>query len=138
MPLLVTAMILFDAEGRALMTQRQRPPSLAGMWEFPGGKMEPGESPEECLEREILEELGLAIRVGRVRDVSYHRYPDVGEVLILCYECSLVSTCSDADGRGMEGQAWRWVHPSEMGCLVIAPADIPIVNRLGKSRKGAG
>lgn len=134
MPLLVTAMLLFDTDGRALMAQRQSPPSLAGMWEFPGGKMDPGESPEECLEREILEELDLSVRVVRIADVVYHRYPDTGDVLILCYECRLVA----GEPRAMEGQAYRWAHPSEMALLNIAPADLPIAARLRGLGNGAG
>ena len=132
MALLVTAMLLLDESGRFLLAQRQKPPSLAGMWEFPGGKMRPRESPEVCLTREIWEELGCEVDVVGIHDANFHVYDDTGEVLILCYRCRLLS----GSPRGMEGQGCRWFHPSEIPGLDIAPADVPIVLRLLASARG--
>ena len=83
MPLLVTAAVIFE-KGKVLITRRPEDKAHAGLWEFPGGKVDPGESPEEALCREIREELDAEIQITGIFEVAFYRY-DWGPVLILAY-----------------------------------------------------
>ncbi|BCR04161.1 DNA mismatch repair protein MutT [Desulfuromonas versatilis] len=123
-PLIVTAAIIRSQTG-ILLTRRPEGSRHAGMWEFPGGKLEPGESPEQCLRRELLEELDLPVEVGQVFEVVYHRY-DWGAVLILAYECRALSRRI----RNLEVAEHRWVPPKELPEYDILAADAPIVRKL--------
>lgn len=92
------------------------------MWEFPGGKLEPGESPEETLVRECREECGIEIEVGKILDVTHHRYPEK-DVLLLFYRCAL---------RGGEVQHLQvadhaWVAPGDLDRYELPPADARVV-----------
>ncbi|MDT8443848.1 MAG: (deoxy)nucleoside triphosphate pyrophosphohydrolase [Desulfuromonadales bacterium] len=124
MPLLVTAAVILD-EGRVLITRRPDNKRHAGLWEFPGGKVDPGEDPEEALYREIREELDAEIRVAGIFEVVFYRY-DWGPVLILAYNCHLLTNTL----RNLGVAEHRWVHPSELADFSILPADQPIINRL--------
>ena len=124
MPLLVTAAVIFDG-GKVLITRRPDDARHPGFWEFPGGKVDPGESPEEALRREIREELDAEVRVVGIYDVVFHRY-DWGPVLILAYECQLLTDTL----RDLGVAEHRWIHPREMVNFAILPADQPIINRL--------
>lgn len=124
MPLLVTAAIIFKEE-RVLLTRRPEDTAHAGLWEFPGGKIEPGESPEEALCREIREELDAEIQVAGILEVAFYRY-DWGPVLILAYSCQLLTD----DLRDLGVAEHRWVHPRDLNNFSILPADQPIVARL--------
>lgn len=124
MPLLVTAAVIFDGE-KVLITRRPDNKRHPGMWEFPGGKVDPGESPQQALHREIREELDAAVEVEGIFEVVYHRY-DWGPVLILAYSCRLVSTSLHNIGVAEH----RWVHPREFASFSILPADRPILGRL--------
>lgn len=111
----------------------QRPPGKpeALLWEFPGGKLEPGEAPEACLAREIQEELGVTIRVGaQLGDVTH----DYGErrIHLTCYWAELVA----GEPQPLECHAVRWVRPEELDDFTYAPADVPLVQRL-KAEWGA-
>lgn len=110
-----------------LLLIAQRPPGKneALFWEFPGGKLEAGESPQECLRREIMEELGILIRVGKaVGDVLH----DYGERLIhlTCYWAELEA----GDPQPLQCHDWRWITHLELGNYEFAPADRPIVEVL--------
>lgn len=96
--------------------------SMPGMWEFPGGKVEDGESPSEALEREIHEELDCRIRVGAQLTRTEHVY-DFGTVDLTTYWCELL----DGEPRPTEHAELRWVGHDEMGRLRWAPADVPAV-----------
>ncbi len=119
---------LMVRDGRVLITQRtaeQKQPALALKWEFPGGKLEPGESPTAALVRELREEIGVTVEVGRVWDVLFHAYPGF-DLVMLVYSCTIV----DGEPRNLEVNATAWVPPAELGAWDILPADRPLVDRL--------
>ncbi len=124
MPLLVTAAVIFD-DSKILITRRPKDARHPGLWEFPGGKIEAGEGPEEALCREIREELGAEIKVVEVFEVVFHRY-DWGPVLVLAYSCRLITKTVHNVGVAEH----RWVHPRELNDFNILPADQPIIERL--------
>ena len=124
MPLLVTAAVVFDGE-KVLLTRRPDDKSHPGFWEFPGGKVDPGESPEQALCREMLEELDVEVRVSGIYEVVFYRY-DWGPVLILAYKCELLTDTL----RDLGVAEHRWVLPREMVNFNILPADQPIIDRL--------
>jgi 8-oxo-dGTP diphosphatase len=124
MPLLVTAAVIFDG-AKVLITRRQEGKRHPGLWEFPGGKVDPGESPEEALCREIREELNAEVQVNGIYEVVYHSY-DWGPVLILAYECQLRTDTL----RDVGVAEHRWILPREMKNFKILPADQPIIDRL--------
>jgi 8-oxo-dGTP diphosphatase len=123
-PLIVTAAIL-RREENVLITRRPEACSHGGLWEFPGGKLDPGESPQEGLEREILEELGLPVKVHSIFEVAYYRY-EWGPVLILAFECF----SSGKEIHNLQVTEHRWVHPRDLPSFAILPADRPIVDKL--------
>lgn len=123
-PVLVTAAILRKGN-RILITQRLPGGNHGGRWEFPGGKLEPGESPQQALRREIMEELGLAIEVNGIFEVVHHSY-GTGSVLLLAYECRGEQTPI----QHLEVADHRWVLPQELDGFDILPADLPIIRKL--------
>ena len=124
MPLLVTAAVIFDGE-KILITRRPEDKRHPGLWEFPGGKVDPGESPEQALCREIREELDAEVQVLKIFEVVFHRY-EWGPVLILAYSCRLLTSAI----RNLDVAEHRWIHPNELTEFSILPADQPIIDRL--------
>jgi 8-oxo-dGTP diphosphatase len=125
---LVVAGLLVGEDGRVLISQRRADQSLPLQWEFPGGKVEPGESPVEALARELAEELGASVRVGRIWDVLFHAYPDF-DLVMLVYACRLAP--GSAPPRAVEVADLAWVAPRDFpGPWDILPADRPLVERL--------
>lgn len=124
MPLLVAAAVIFDGD-RVLITRRPAGKRHPGFWEFPGGKVDPGESPEEALHRELREELDAVVEVNGIYEVVYHRY-DWGAVLILAYQCRLVTSTI----RNLGVAEHCWILPRDMKNYNILPADQPIIARL--------
>lgn len=120
----VGALILREDE--VLVAQRPAGKAQAQKWEFPGGKVEAGESPEKSLERELIEELGIRIAVGAHFQSVTHRYPDGPLVQLDCYLARLV----EGEPRPLQCQDWRWVKASELAALDFSAADVPIVARL--------
>jgi mutator protein MutT len=121
----VTAGII-RRDGRLLITRRPEGSHLAGMWEFPGGKQEPGETLEACLAREIGEELGVEIRVGERIRVVEHEYEEK-RVTLHFFLCEL----PDATGvRGLQGQELRWVRPEELTSFRFPPPDHGVIEHL--------
>src|SRR5687768_10229135 len=116
---------LLERSGKVLIAQRLPGVHLAGLWEFPGGKLEPGESPEECLARELHEELGLDIRVGEIFTAVFHRYEEF-DLLMLVYRADAGSV----EPRALACAQWLWVAPDELGDYAMPPADEPIVAKL--------
>lgn len=116
----VGAVVLKD--GLILCAQRGVDGSLPGLWEFPGGKIEPGESPAEALAREMTEELGCVIDVGKEITTTSHEY-EFGVVTLTTFYCTLVAGTPEAT----EHAAIAWLNPSDLMTLPWAPADIPAV-----------
>jgi 8-oxo-dGTP diphosphatase len=123
---LVVAALCVDDAGRILVTQRRADQPLPLQWEFPGGKIEPGESPDAALRREIEEELGVVPDVGRIWDVLFHAYPAY-DVLMLVYRCRLPAGMLP---RCVEVKDLAWRPPDRLDDLDILPADAPLVVRL--------
>jgi 8-oxo-dGTP diphosphatase len=125
--ILVSAVALFDADGRVLLTQRPQGKSMAGLWEFPGGKVEAGELPEAALTREIREELGIEICERCAAPLTFvsHAYEDF-HLLMLLYVCRKW----EGIPQPLEGQALVWKFPREMHTLPMPPADVPLVAAL--------
>ncbi len=123
----VVAAVLHDGAGRVLVTQRPIGKPLAGFWEFPGGKLEPGESQVQCLVRELHEELGIEVLPRDCTPLMQleHRYP---ERLVRLHVWNISQHAGNPTGR--EGQALRWLAPTELGSVPLLPADDPIVKCL--------
>ena len=122
---LVVAGLLIDGP-RVLISRRKPDQPLGGYWEFPGGKMEPGESPTAALVRELDEELGAAVEVGPIWDVLHHAYPGF-DLLMLVYRCRLAP---GAVARAIEVADLAWCLPHELRGYDVLPADAPLVDRL--------
>jgi 8-oxo-dGTP diphosphatase len=127
-PLIVTAAVIRNGDS-VLITRRPEGKPHAGMWEFPGGKLDGNESPRDCLRREILEELGLEVAVGDILETAYYRY-DWGPVLILAFECRPLA----GEIRNLQVAEHRWVALGELSFFALLPADYPIVETLQRSR----
>ena len=113
---------VIQRDGKILCAQRGLSGSLPGMWEFPGGKIEAGESPREALQREIVEELECKVSVGELVTTTAHEY-DFGIVNLTTFYCELV----DGSPVLSEHEEVKWLLPSELHTLDWAPADIPAV-----------
>ena len=122
---LVVAGLIVGDDGRILITQRRADQALGGQWEFPGGKVEPGEAPVAALARELREELGVAASVGRIWDVLFHAYPEF-DLVMLVYVCRI-----NGAPRAVEVADLAWVAPRDLAGWDILPADRPLVERLG-------
>jgi 8-oxo-dGTP diphosphatase len=121
----VVAGVIRDARGRILLARRTEGRDLAGLWEFPGGKCEPGETPEQALARELQEELGIDVRVGAPLIRVPQRYPDKN----LALDVRLVDAWQ-GPARGREGQALAWVPVDKLARYDMPPADRPVVAAL--------
>ena len=126
----VAALIVRD--GRLLIARRPEGKHMAGRWEFPGGKLEKGESPEEAIEREIREELAAEIKAGRVYQAIAYSYPEK-DVLLLFYAASVVS----GEPRPVEEAEIRWITLEELDEYTFAPVDAMLVERLKRDGLGA-
>ena len=126
--MLVAAGVL-EREGRILAARRKRGSHLEGHWEFPGGKIEPEESPEECLVRELAEEIGVRVVPRGILEVVFHRYPEKN-VLLLFYRCDLL----EGEPLPLECDEVRWVALADLPSLEWAPADVPFVRGLAAAR----
>ena len=121
--LLVAACVLLDGEGRILIAKRPPGRSLAGLWEFPGGKVKQGESPEHALIRELAEELAIVIAPADLSPLTFasHSYPDF-HLLMPLFLC----TRWRGEATPHEGQELAWVKPTELAAYAMPPADEPL------------
>ena len=125
-PTEVVVAVAFDKDGRFLMTSRPEGKVYAGYWEFPGGKQEAGETVEQCIVREIREELGVCCRVGNFLMSTSKAYPH-GEFKLMFYRAELDGT---AEPQPLVHQELRWVRPEELAQYAFPPADVEIINFL--------
>ena len=124
---LVAACALIDADGRVLIAQRPPGKSMAGLWEFPGGKVEPGERPEQSLIRELKEELGIDVKEECLAPLTFasHLYPDF-HLLMPLYVCRRWEGFVEP----REGQQLKWVRPTALREYPMPPADEPLISHL--------
>lgn len=121
---MVVAAAVVEREGSVMLCQRLPNAHNGLKWEFPGGKLEMGETPEVALARELREELGIDAIVGRVRDAVYYRYPD-RDVLVLFYGCAILS----GEPTAVQCNAIAWATPEDMPGYDFAGADLAFVKR---------
>lgn len=124
---LVAACALIDSDGRVLIAQRPEGKVMAGLWEFPGGKVEAGERPEQSLIRELNEELGIVVKEECLAPLTFasHVYPDF-HLLMPLYVCRRW----EGFVQGRENQRLKWVRPSELRNFPMPPADEPLISHL--------
>lgn len=125
----VAAALIRDDAGRYLITRRRSGSHLEGLWEFPGGKIEPGELPEMALRRELIEELSATFQVGEEVETVRWEYPE-RTVVLHFYRCSLESGAI----APRESQAMAWVAPERLAEFSFPPADRELISRL--TRRG--
>jgi 8-oxo-dGTP diphosphatase len=125
--LLVAACALVDVDGRVLLAQRPTGKTMAGLWEFPGGKIEDGERPEQTLIRELKEELGITVSEPCLAPLTFasHSYPDF-HLLMPLYVCRRWEGTVAAN----EAQQLAWVKPNRLRDYEMPPADVPLVSHL--------
>jgi 8-oxo-dGTP diphosphatase len=127
---LVVAALVRDA-GKVLMSRRRADQAMGLLWEFPGGKVEPGEHPHAALVREVHEELGCDLEVGRIHEVVFHAYPDF-DLYMLVYEGRIVG----GTPRPIQVGEVAWVPVAELPALELLPADYPLAHALAQSGSG--
>ena len=125
--ILVVAVALVDIDGRVLIAQRPEGKSMAGLWEFPGGKVEEGEQPEAALIRELEEELGIDVSENCLAPFTFasHSYDDF-HLLMPLYVCRVW----EGTATPKEGQVLKWVRPLQLKEYPMPPADVPLVAML--------
>lgn len=115
-------------DGKILCAQRPEGKTLAGLWEFPGGKIEQNESPEQALLREIREELNVEIAISKYINEASYNY-NFGTVIMKTYEARLIS----GELKKLEHQNFLWLYPSELNTLDWAPVDLPAVDLISRN-----
>jgi 8-oxo-dGTP diphosphatase len=125
--LLVAAVALVDIDGRVLIAQRPEGKAMAGLWEFPGGKVDDGETPEEALIRELDEELGIDVTENCLAPLTFasHRYEKF-HLLMPLFVCRVWK----GEAVPREGQTLKWVRPMQLRDYPMPPADVPLVAML--------
>ena len=120
----VSAVALVDTDGRVLLAQRPAGKKMAGLWEFPGGKIEQDESPEQALVRELKEELGIDTSSSCLAPFTFasHRYDDF-HLMMPLYVCRVWQ----GQVKAQEGQKLAWVYPKDFDQYLMPPADIPLI-----------
>ena len=121
---LVSAVALIDVDGRVLLAQRPEGKAMAGLWEFPGGKVEPGETPETALIRELHEEIGVDTWTSCLAPLTFasHSY-EAFHLLMPLFVCRKW----EGMPMGREGQALKWVRPADLRSWPMPPADLPLI-----------
>jgi 8-oxo-dGTP diphosphatase len=132
-PVIVAAGVLVE-RGRVLLTQRKKGSHLAGAWEFPGGKVEPGEDPRDALERELREETGIEVIVGDPIEVTFHAYPEKS-VLLLFF--AVTRRDGSPEPRPIDVAAVLWAATDALDEALFPPADVPILAKVRLLLAGA-
>ncbi len=131
---LVSAAVLIE-DGKVLLSQRKKGVHLEDLWEFPGGKLEPGEDPRAALARELAEELGLAVEVGDIVEVTFHRYEEAQKSVLLMFFEATRRPGSPAPSA-VDVADFAWAGPERLDTLRFPPADGPVLakvrERLGR------
>jgi 8-oxo-dGTP diphosphatase len=131
---LVAAAIVVE-NGRVLLTQRKAGTHLAGAWEFPGGKVEPGEDPRATVRRELREELGIEVAVGEIVDVTFHRYAEAEKaVLLLFFEAE--REASSPEPTAIEVAAVKWGSQRDLDSALFPPADVAVLRKVRETLSG--
>jgi 8-oxo-dGTP diphosphatase len=130
---IVAAGILVE-HGRVLLSRRKKGTHLAGLWEFPGGKAEPGEDPRAALRRELEEELGITTRIGEIIDVTFHRYEEADKAVLLLF-FDAVREESSPEPRAIDVAEVAWCGLDRLDPKTFPPADVGV---LGKVRARLG
>lgn len=129
MPTILVAAAVIIEGGRVLLTQRKAGTHLAGAWEFPGGKVEPGEDPREALRRELTEELGIEAIAGEILDVTFHRYEDAGKaVLLLFFEAT--RGAASPEPRAVDVAAFKWAGTEDLDPARFPAADVAVLKKV--------
>ncbi|WHY20268.1 8-oxo-dGTP diphosphatase MutT [Paenibacillus sp. G2S3] len=121
----VAAAIIHNEEGQILIARRRQGKSQAGLWEFPGGKIEQGESIADCLQRELQEEMGIMILPYESFGMNEHNYGEL-TIQLIAWKAQYQGGVIDL----VDHDEYRWMFPAELGQFKFAPADIPFVERL--------
>ncbi len=121
------AAAILERDGRVLVARRAPGQAMAGAWEFPGGKLEPGETPAACMVRELHEELGITVSAGDELMRVVHRYPG-GAIELIAIRAALIS----GEIAPTVHDAVRWVAPADLPALDLLPADVPVARRLAE------
>lgn len=126
--LLVSAAVVIE-HARVLLTRRKSGTHLAGLWEFPGGKVEPDEDPRDALRRELFEELGIECAVGDIVDVAFHRYPDADRsMLLLFYEAT--RSAESPEPRALDVAEFQWAEASFLEDDRFPAADLAVLRKV--------
>jgi 8-oxo-dGTP diphosphatase len=125
---LVAAAVVIE-EGRVLLTQRKAGTHLAGAWEFPGGKVGPGEDPRDALRRELVEELGIDATAGEILDVTFHRYEDAAKAVLLLFFEAVRDAASPAP-RAIDVAAFKWAPAGDLDPALFPPADVAVLAKV--------
>jgi len=127
LPQNVTAAVI-ENDGNILIAKRKRGGRLGGKWEFPGGKLEKGETPEQCLKRELLEELGLVTEIGELICKNEHSYTPEWTIKLMAYRATIISGIFNLNDH----EEIKWVKPADLANYDFPEADKPIVEKLMK------
>lgn len=125
MSTLLVAAAIIEHNGKILLAKRKADVPYSLLWEFPGGKVEPGEDPRDCVVREIREELAIEVAASGIYDAVFHRYPE-RDVLVLAYNCCWLG----GEVRDLEVSEHCWAHPADIVNFELLPADIPLAKRI--------
>jgi 8-oxo-dGTP diphosphatase len=125
---IVAAAVIVESD-QVLLTQRKAGTHLEGAWEFPGGKVEPGEDPRDALRRELKEEIGIDADVGEIVDVTFHRYDDADKaVLLMFFECARAA--GSPEPRAIDVAAFEWARGEKLDPSRFPPADVAVLKKV--------